>query len=112
MEDVGKNLKQILQKRNYFQEYQQMVKQINENPDVQRFLNQHQAELTQADIEKSYSQLYEYIQQKEKFLANDPTMIAPGYEPKLQISHHVIDHLLCLTVHRVLFWQLLYFLDF
>ncbi|RBR30763.1 primosomal protein DnaI [Enterococcus cecorum] len=91
MEDVGKNLKQILQKRNYLQEYQQMVKQINENPDVQRFLKQHQAELTQADIEKSYSQLYEYIQQKEKFLANDPTMIAPGYEPKLQISHHVIE---------------------
>ena len=50
MEDVGKNLKQILQKRNYLQEYQQMVKQINENPDVQRFLKQHQAELTQAQM--------------------------------------------------------------
>ena len=47
--------------------------------------------MTPEDIEKSYGQLYEYIQQREKYLANDPKMIAPGYEPRLQISHHVIE---------------------
>lgn len=91
MQDVGKNLTKILRQKNYLQEYEQMVKSINENPDVQRFIKQHQDELTPEDIEKSYGQLYEYIQQREKYLANDPKMIAPGYEPRLQISHHVIE---------------------
>ena len=91
MQDVGKNLTKILRQRNYLQEYEQMVKSINENPEVQRFIKQHQDELTPEDIEKSYGQLYEYIQQREKYLTNDPKMIAPGYEPRLQISHHVIE---------------------
>ena len=91
MQDVGKNLTKILRQKNYLQEYEQMVKSINENPEVQRFIKQHQDELTPEDIEKSYGQLYEYIQQREKYLANDPKMIAPGYEPRLQISHHVIE---------------------
>ena len=91
MQDVGKNLTKILRQKNYLQEYEQMVKSINENPEVQRFIKQHQDELKPEDIEKSYGQLYEYIQQREKYLANDPKMIAPGYEPRLQISHHVIE---------------------
>ena len=91
MQDVGKNLTKILRQKNYLQEYEQMVKSINENPEVQRFIKQHQDELTPEDIEKSYGKLYEYIQQREKYLANDPKMIAPGYEPRLQISHHVIE---------------------
>ncbi len=91
MQDVGKNLTKILRQKNYLQEYDQMVKSINENPEVQRFIKQHQDELMPEDIEKSYGQLYEYIQQREKYLANDPKMIAPGYEPRLQISHHVIE---------------------
>lgn len=91
MQDIGKNMAHLLHQKNYYQEYEQMVNKINENPEIQAFLKQNADHLTADDIQRSYAQLYEYIQQKEKFLSNDPTMIAPGYEPKLRLHHHAIE---------------------
>ena len=91
MQDIGKNMAHLLHQKNYYQEYEQMVKKINENPEIQAFLEQNASRLTENDIQRSYAQLYEYVQQKEKFLHNNPTMIAPGYEPKLQLHHHTIE---------------------
>lgn len=91
MQDIGKNMAHLLHQKNYYQEYEQMVNKINENPEIQAFLKQNADHLTTDDIQRSYAQLYEYIQQKEKFLSNDPTMIAPGYEPKLRLHHHAIE---------------------
>ncbi|MDK4440639.1 primosomal protein DnaI [Enterococcus faecium] len=91
MEDVGKELKRIISKRNYQEKYAEMIAEVLNDADVQAFLSAHQEELTQADIEKSYAKLYEFVQEKRKYQKNDPTMIAPGYEPKLTLNFHYVD---------------------
>ncbi len=52
MEDVGKELKRIISKRNYQEKYAEMIAEVLNDADVQAFLSAHQEELTQADIEK------------------------------------------------------------
>ncbi|MEY8445252.1 primosomal protein DnaI [Enterococcus ratti] len=91
MEDVGKELKKIISGRNYQQKFAEMIEDVLNDSDVQKFLDGHKAELTQADIEKSYAKLYEFVQEKRKYQQNDPTMIAPGYEPKLTLNFHYVD---------------------
>ena len=72
MEDVGKELKRIISKRNYQEKYAEMIADVLNDTDVQAFLSAHQEELTQADIEKSYAKLYEFVQEKRKYQKNDP----------------------------------------
>ena len=91
MEDVGKELKRIISKRNYQQKFAEMIEEVLNDSDVQAFLTAHKEALTQEDIEKSYAKLYEFVQEKRKFEQNDPTMIAPGYEPKLTLNFHYVD---------------------
>lgn len=91
MEDIGKKLKKIINKRNYQEKYREMIAGVLADTDVQSFLAKHQKELTQADIEKSYAKLYEFVQEKRKYEQNDSTMIAPGYEPKLILNFHYVD---------------------
>ena len=52
MEDVGKELKKIISKRNYQEKYSEMIAEVLNDADVQAFLSAHQDRLTQADIEK------------------------------------------------------------
>ena len=91
MEDVGKNLSKILDKRNYRDRFSEMMGDVLKDPDVKEFISEHREELTDADIQKSYAKLYEFVQEKRKFRLNDPTMIAPGYEPRLALNFHFID---------------------
>ena len=53
MEDVGKELKRIISKRNYQEKYAEMIAEVLNDADVQAFLSAHQEELTQADVEFS-----------------------------------------------------------
>ena len=73
MEDVGKELKKIISRRDYQQKFTEMIQEVLNDPDVQSFLSEHQEDLTQADIEKSYAKLYEFVQEKRKYQKNDPT---------------------------------------
>ncbi|MFD2728500.1 primosomal protein DnaI [Enterococcus camelliae] len=91
MEDVGKNLKQLMNKKNYRLRYEEMMNDVLQNEEVKLFLAEHQTQLSEQDIEKSFAKLYEFVQEKKKFLVNDPSMIAPGYEPKLTLNFHFID---------------------
>lgn len=91
MEDVGKNMSDIMKRRNMNVRYQEMMANVLEDPDVKAFLEANQGELTQEDIEKSYPKLYEFVQEKRKFQLNDPTMLAPGYEPQLTLNFHYVD---------------------
>lgn len=67
MEDVGKELKKIISRRDYQQKFTEMIQEVLNDPDVQSFLSEHQEDLTQADIEKSYAKLYEFVQEKRKY---------------------------------------------
>jgi primosomal protein DnaI len=91
MEDVGKEMSKIIQKRDFSERYQTLVNEVLKDQDVQNFINEHRHRLTDEDIRKSYAKLYEFVQEKRKFQLNDPTMIAPGYEPKLALNFHYID---------------------
>ncbi|MGK0551031.1 primosomal protein DnaI [Enterococcus faecalis] len=91
MEDVGKELSKIIQKRAFNQRYETLVNEVLKDEDVQNFIQEHRHRLTDEDIRKSYAKLYEFVQEKKKFQLNDPTMIAPGYEPKLALNFHYID---------------------
>ena len=53
MEDVGKNLSKILDKRNYRDRFSEMMGDVLKDPDVKEFISEHREELTDADIQKS-----------------------------------------------------------
>ncbi|MGL9728437.1 primosomal protein DnaI [Enterococcus sp. DIV0756] len=91
MEDVGKELNRIIMSRGVDGRYRQMMEEILDHPDVRQFIEKHKDKLSQEDIEKSFAKLYEFVQEKKKYLASDPTMIAPGYEPQLSLNFHFVD---------------------
>lgn len=91
MEDVGKGMSRLLKQQGMLSRYQEMMQQVLQDTDVQRFIAENRERITDEEVEKSFSKLYEFVQEKQKFLKNDPTMIAPGYEPKLALNHHYID---------------------
>lgn len=91
MEDVGKEMSKIIQSRDMNERYNELVEVVLKDTDVQTFIQENRDRLTDDDIRKSYSKLYEFVQEKRKYQLNDPTMIAPGYEPKLTLNFHYID---------------------
>ncbi|MEI5988874.1 primosomal protein DnaI [Enterococcus crotali] len=91
MEDVGKEMSKIIQNRDMNERYNELVEVVLKDTDVQQFIQENRERLTDDDIRKSYSKLYEFVQEKRKYQLNDPTMIAPGYEPKLTLNFHYID---------------------
>lgn len=91
MEDVGKGVNELFERRNFQQKYDEMMQEVLADPTVKKFLAENKDKLTQADVKKSYPKLYEFVQEKRKFTLNDPTMMAPGYEPRLVLNFHYID---------------------
>lgn len=91
MEDVGKGIKRIVERKGVQDRYAALMNVVLNDADVRKFIETHKEGLTEQDIEKSYPKLYEFVQEKKKFLNNDPTMIAPGYEPQLILNFHYID---------------------
>lgn len=91
MEDVGKEMTKIIQKKDMNERYHELVEVVLKDVDVQEFIQANREYLTEEEIQKSYSKLYEFVQEKRKFQLNDPTMIAPGYEPRLVLNFHYID---------------------
>ena len=91
MEDVGKEMSKIIQKRDINERYEELVNEVLKDQDVQAFIQANRERLSDEDIRKSYAKLYEFVQEKKKFQLNDPAMIAPGYEPRLMLNFHYID---------------------
>ncbi|MTD38674.1 primosomal protein DnaI [Erwinia sp. CPCC 100877] len=91
MEDVGKEFTKMIQNRDLSERYQDLMEKVLQDSDVQAFISENRDRLTDDDIQKSYAKLYEFVQEKRKFQLNDPTMIAPGYEPRLAMNFHYID---------------------
>lgn len=91
MEDVGQEMAKVLQQNNYTERYQALMVSVLEDPDVRQFIAENREYLSDQDIEKSYAKLYEFVQEKKKYQLKDPTMIAPGYEPRLFLNFHYID---------------------
>lgn len=90
MENMGKNLQQMMDRNQLNETYQKLIEGVLKDPDVVRFIHQHQEQLTQEMIERSYAKLYEYVVEKKKF-ENQEDTLAPGHEPQLMIGHQQIN---------------------
>lgn len=65
MEDVGKEMSKIIQKRDINERYEELVNEVLKDQDVQAFIQANRERLTDEDIRKSYAKLYEFVQEKE-----------------------------------------------
>lgn len=90
VENVGKVLQEKMRATDMRQRYQKLVTKALADPDVKTFLQAHRAELTQEDIQRSASKLYEYVKIKEN-IAQGKEIPMLGYSPSLMISQHRIE---------------------
>ena len=91
MENLGDEMKKVLKKNAWEERYQNLINEVLADPYVQLFLNENQEKINDDLIQKSYAKLYEFVQERKKFDHQDPSMIAPGYEPKLFLNFRSID---------------------
>lgn len=91
MENVGNAMGEVMRRQQWNDRFQAIKQEILQHPEVAQFLNEHQEQLTDEMIDRSISNLNEFIQEQAKFLVSDPTQIAPGYEPKLVLQSYGID---------------------
>ncbi|HCM79253.1 MAG TPA: primosomal protein DnaI, partial [Lactobacillus sp.] len=85
MEDLGKNLTEQMQRNNWNERYQKLITEILQDTEVRTFLAENSQTLTQADVMKSASKLYEFVTLKKQ-IAQGKQTFAPGYLPTLAIS--------------------------
>ena len=64
MEDVGKEMSKIIQKRDINERYEELVNEVLKDQDVQAFIQANRERLTDEDIRKSYAKLFEFVQEK------------------------------------------------
>lgn len=90
MDHVGKGFRKYLNQPGIHQQYQEMVRSVLEDREVNRFLDEHKDQISQEIISNSYSKMYEFVQEKNK-LARGETGQNPGYEPKLVLNAGYVD---------------------
>lgn len=91
VEDLGKEMKKILDTKNWNERYEHLVNEVMSNDYVKAFIGEHSSEISQEILDKSYTKLYEFVQERRKYEAGDSSMIAPGYEPTLFLNYRSID---------------------
>lgn len=90
MENMGQSLTQMIKDRNLNHQYETLIQEVLNEPDVVKFIQENREKLNDEAIVKSYAKLYEYVQEKKKF-HQKKGMLAPGYYPKLVLNHHFAD---------------------
>lgn len=90
MENVSDTLKMLMNRRNLNHRYEALMDAVYQDVDVRRFLAAHQKELSKDALERSSAKLYEFCEEKRKLARHEPTQ-APGYQPELVMSNHLID---------------------
>jgi primosomal protein DnaI len=68
MENIGKGIERTLQSKNLTNKLDQLMAEVMNDSDVQAFINEHREQLSDDDIVKSYAKLYEFVQEKKKFM--------------------------------------------
>lgn len=90
MDHVGKGFQNFMNQPNISEQYEEMVRSVVADPDVQQFFNEHQERVSKEMISNSYSKLHEYVQEKEKHQRGEEGQ-NPGYQPQLAINAGYID---------------------
>ncbi len=90
MDHVGKGFRSYMSKPGISKQYDEMVRTVLSDADVQSFLDEHAEVISQATINNSYSKLYEFVQQKNKIARGEEGQ-NPGYQPELALNAGYID---------------------
>ena len=91
MDNLGPQLKKIMDQRQVNGRFDDLMATVLHDDEVKAFLAAQVPPLTEAEIMKSSAKLYEFVQQKKKYLAGAEDQLAPGYKPELILNHHFID---------------------
>lgn len=83
MESLNQRLTPTMQGGEASQTYQRLLQEVFADQVVQDFLKAH-PELTDENIRRGRSKLYEYVHEKQLMAAGKET-VAPGYVPKLEV---------------------------
>ncbi|WCJ50739.1 primosomal protein DnaI [Lactiplantibacillus plantarum] len=90
MENISETLRTLMNRKNLNHRYEALMTTVYQDPDVRQFLAAHQNELSSDALERSAAKLYEFCEEKRKIARHEPTQ-APGYQPTLVMSNHLID---------------------
>lgn len=90
MEDMRKRLAMLMDSRQWRERYFKMVKEALQDPEVQTFLKQHEADLANDAIDRGTAKIYEFVSEHNK-IARGELPLAPGYQPKLVVANGLID---------------------
>lgn len=90
LDNLSAHMRKLMAKGNRNAEFQRMMQVVLADHDVRTFLSTHRDELSSEAVERSAAHLYEYVVQKGKISRGEQTF-APGYEPALRVSNHLID---------------------
>lgn len=85
MQSIGEVINKIVKKRK-LGDFEQLKTTMLKNPQIHAFIDAHKTELSQAMIDNSLSNLYEYYVQ-----LTEPDKVMVGYRPELFINGKVID---------------------
>lgn len=90
MESIQDHLKALMNRGEITNQYHTILKEkVFADPDVKAFFANHQDSLDKDAIMKSASNLYEFVRQKEKRKANQPSLIY-GHDPRLVLFNNRI----------------------
>ncbi len=95
MEHMSNSLKKLKSRPDFNERYNDLKKEVLNNPDVQAFIAKHSTEIEDGMINRSLMKLYEFINQS-KNCENCPSLsecknILGGYHPRLMIQGRIID---------------------
>ncbi|WP_066386032.1 primosomal protein DnaI [Neobacillus mesonae] len=95
MEKINQTLKRLASNENFQKRYEQMRREILENPDIKAFIRENQGHINAEMVEKSLNKLYEYINQSKecsKCESLDGCInMMKGYHPELVLTRNSID---------------------
>ncbi|KRN34237.1 primosomal protein DnaI [Liquorilactobacillus mali] len=88
MKDVGEEMAQQLRNRNWIKNYKELIDDAFADEEVKAFVKENQ--LSQTELARSASKVYEFVSIKRQ-IKNGEVTPAPGYQPQLILSNHLID---------------------
>ncbi|WP_175639882.1 primosomal protein DnaI [Metabacillus schmidteae] len=95
MEHMSNSLKKLTKRPDFNERYNDLKKQVLNNPDVQAFITKHSTEIEDGMINRSLMKLYEFTNQS-KNCEQCPSLgecknLLQGYHPRLMIQGRIID---------------------
>lgn len=90
MDNIGSFFKKQMQKTGMQSKFDELMKTVYADEDIQAFFKQHKDELNELVIQRSAGTLYEFVSQKNK-IENGEKALVKGHYPHLEIHNHQIE---------------------